>query len=124
MKTIKLTLMLSFIFFSMQIFSQNNQAKTPQERTDNQLKAMTKNCNLTKEQTPKVEQILLNSNTKREELRGTKPTQKGEIVEKLKAISEEEDAQLKAVLTSAQYQKYVEMKEKQKERMKERQETK
>jgi len=120
MRTIKLTLLLSFILFSIQIFSQNNQPKTPQERTENQLKRMTRTCNLTKEQTSKVEKILLNTNTKMEEIRAMKPTYKGERLEKMKAVNEEQDTQLKAVLTAEQYQIYIDAKEVQKEKAKER----
>ena len=116
--------MLSLMIFGMQVFSQNNQARTPQERTENQLKGITKACNLTKEQTPKVEKILLNSNTKMDELRTAKPTEKGGRMEKMKAIGEEQDTQLKAVLTAEQYQKYLDMKAARKEKMKERPENK
>ncbi len=120
MKTIKLMLMMSFIFIGTTIFAQNNQQRTPQERTENQLKGINKACNLTKEQMPKVEKILLNSNTKMEELRTAKPAYKGERMEKMKVISDEQDAQLKAFLTPEQYQKYLTMKEQQKEKAKER----
>ena len=124
MKRIKITLLLSLMIFGMQVFSQNNQTRTPQERTENQLKGINKACNLTKEQTPKVEKILLNSNIKMDELRTVKPAYKGERVEKMKAIGEEQDTQLKTVLTADQYLKYLDMKAARKEKMKERQENK
>ena len=105
---------MNFVFISTIIFSQNNQKRTPQERTENQLKGINKACNLTKEQMPKDEKILLNSNTKLEEVKTMKPTYKGERVDKIKAIIEEQDTQLKAILTPEQYEKYLALKEKQK----------
>ena len=124
MKRIKIALMLTLMMFGLQVFSQNNQTRTPQERTQNQLKGINKACNLTKEQTPKVEKILLNTNTKIDELKSVKPTYKGERLDKMKAINEEQEAQLKSVLTVEQYQKYLDMKEARKEKIKERRENK
>ena len=67
---------------------------------------------------------MLNTNTKIDELRSVKPTYKGERLDKMKAINEEQEAQLKSVLTVEQYQKYLDMKEARKEKIKERRENK
>jgi len=108
MKTIKFTLMLSLILFSIQIFSQN---KSPQERATNQTRNITKTCGLSKDQQPRVEQILLTSIEKMDALKEQQTTQKEKHQQEIKSINDREDMDMRATLTPDQYQKYITAKE-------------
>ncbi|MFZ4740895.1 MAG: hypothetical protein ACOYLE_06995 [Bacteroidales bacterium] len=94
--------------------------KTPEERAKRQLKAINKECSLNNEQRVKVEQILLNTQTKIATLKSTKPTQKGEKIKELKTINDNQTAEIAKILSPEQYVKYQALVEKQKEKIRNR----
>lgn len=121
MKTFKLSVFVLILFISNVIFAQQEMqnTKTPEERAKNQTKIMTKACNLTEDQQLSVEKVLLNTILKLKELRSVKPTKRGERLAEIQAVKENQNAEIKKILSEEQYIKYLEIIEKQKERIKE-----
>lgn len=121
MKTFKLSIFVLILFISNVIFAQQEMqnSKTPEERAKNQTKILTKACNLTEDQQLSVEKVLLNSILKLKELRSVKPTKRGERLAEIQAVKENQNAEIKKILSEEQYIKYLEIIEKQKERIKE-----
>ena len=91
--------------------------KTPEERAKRQLKGINKECNLNNEQSAKVEQILLNTQTKLANLKSTKPTQKGDKIKEFKAIIDKQNDEVAKILSPEQNIKYQALLEKQKEKI-------
>ncbi|MGV3503927.1 MAG: hypothetical protein ACO1O1_09465 [Adhaeribacter sp.] len=80
---------------------------TPEERAGRMTEAMTKQFNLTADQSSKIKPILLARAAEQTELR--KKYQGGDrkvAMEEFKKLSEKYNAQIKAVLTAEQYAKY------------------
>ena len=121
MKTFKLSVFVLILLISNVIFAQKEMqnAKTPEERAKNQTKILTKACNLTEDQQLNVEKVLLNSILKLKELRSVKPTKRGERLAEIQAVKENQNTEIKKILSEEQYNKYLEVLEKQKERIKE-----
>lgn len=121
MKTFKLSVFVLILLISNVIFAQQEMqnSKTPEERAKNQTKILTKACNLTEDQQLSVEKVLLNTILKLKELRSVKPTKRGERLAEIQAVKENQDAEIKKILSEDQYKKYLEVVEKQKERIKE-----
>lgn len=120
MKTLKFIGLILFLFISNFTFSQQEvqNTKTPEERAKNQTKILTKACNLTEDQQLNVEKVLLNSIEKLKVLRSTKPTKRGEKLAEIQAVKDNQNAEIKKLLSDEQYQKYLEILEKQKEKIK------
>lgn len=121
MKTFKLSVFVLILFISNVIFAQQEMqnSKTPEERAKNQTKILTKACNFTEDQQLSVEKVLLNSILKLKDLRSVKPTKRGERLAEIQAVKENQNAEIKKILSEEQYIKYLEIIEKQKERIKE-----
>lgn len=121
MKTFKLSVFVLILFISNVIFAQQEMqnSKTPEERAKNQTKILTKACNLTEDQQLSVEKVLLNTILKLKDLRSVKPTKRGERLAEIQAVKENQNAEIKKILSEEQYIKYLEIIEKQKERIKE-----
>lgn len=122
MRTLKILGMITLVFFSYLSEAQigEKSIKTPEERAKNQTKAITKVCSLSDEQQIKVEQLILNSIIKLDEIRSAKPTQRGEKMKDLQAIKEKQNTEIKQILTPEQFVKYQELVEKQKEKLQDR----
>jgi len=122
MKTLKFIGIFAFILIANQLKAQDfeNQTKSSEERAANQTKAIAKFCNLTTDQQLKVEKILLNTNNQLKELKMKKPTQRAEKLKEIQAIKESQNSEIKQILSAEQYQKYMELLEKQKEKLRER----
>ncbi|MCX6232392.1 MAG: hypothetical protein NTZ33_12710 [Bacteroidetes bacterium] len=123
MKTIKLATILCLLMSAISVFSQpetERVRKTPEEKLKMQLNAINKECNLSNEQSVKVEKILSNSQQELQALRDKKPAQRGERLIEAKTIADKQNEEIKKVLTAEQFTKYTALLEKQKEKMRER----
>lgn len=120
MKTLKFIGLILFLFISNFTFAQQEvqNTKTPEERAKNQTKILTKACNLTEDQQLNVEKVLLSSIEKIKVLRLTKPTKRGEKLAEIQVVKDNQNAEIKKLLSDEQYQKYLEILEKQKEKIK------
>jgi len=123
MKTIKLAVVLCFLLSGMHSFAQPQPEKvrrSPEEKLKMQLNAINRECNLNKEQSVKVEQILLQSQQELQALREKKHAQRGDRLIEAKAIADKQNDEVKKVLTTEQFTKYTALIEKQKEKLRER----
>ncbi len=122
MRTLKIVGIIAILLFNFQLKAQDQDKikKTPEEKAKNQTKAINKVCNLTDEQFPKVEKIILTSNLKLNELKSNKPTQRGEKIKEFQAIKENQDAEMKQILSSEQFMKYQKLLNEQIEKIRER----
>lgn len=121
MKTLKFIGLILILFISNFTFAQQEMqnTKTPEERAKNQTKILTKACNLTQDQQLNVEKVLLVSIVKLKELRSTKPTKRGDKFAEIQVIKDNQNTEIKKIISEEQYQKYLETIEKQKEKIKE-----
>jgi hypothetical protein len=122
MRTLKIVGIIAILLFNFQLKAQDQEKikKTPEEKAKNQTKAINKVCNLTDEQFPKVEKIILNSNLKLNELKSSKPTQRGQKIKEFQAIKENQDAEMKQILSPEQFVKYQKLLNEQLEKIRER----
>jgi hypothetical protein len=122
MRTLKIVGIIAILLFNFQLKAQDQEKikKTPEEKAKNQTKAINKVCNLTDEQFPKVEKIILNSNLKLNELKSSKPTQRGQKIKEFQAIKENQDAEMKQILSPEQFVKYQKLLNEQIEKIRER----
>jgi len=123
MKTIKLAVVLCILCSVMHSFAQTEPERarrTPEEKVKMQLNAINRECNLNKEQSAKVEQILTDSQKELQALREKKPAQRGDRLIEAKAIADKQSDEVKKVLTPEQFTKYTALIEKQKEKLRER----
>ena len=122
MRTLKIVGIIAILLFNFQLKAQDQDKikKTPEEKAKNQTKAINKVCNLTDEQFPKVEKIILTSNFKLNELKSNKPTQRGEKIKEFQAIKENQDAEMKQILSPEQFVKYQKLLNEQIEKIRER----
>lgn len=120
MKTLRFVGLILILLISNFTFSQQEMqnTKSPEERAKNQTKFLAKACNLTEDQQLNVEKVLLNSIEKLKVLRSTKPTKRGEKLAEIQAVKDNQNAEIKKLLSDEQYQKYLEILEKQKEKIK------
>ena len=118
MRVLKTVTVIALLIVNFSAIAQQTEkyGKTPEERAKRQLKAINKECSLNNEQSVKVEQILLNTQTKLATLKSTKPTQKGEKIKELKVINDNQAAEIAKILSPEQYIKYQALVEKQKRR--------
>ena len=94
--------------------------KTPEERAKRELKAIQKECNLSNEQSVKVEQILVTTQNKLAIVKASKPAQRGDRLKEMKTIGEDQNTEMAKVLSPEQYTKYQALIEKQKEKIRNR----
>ena len=94
--------------------------KTPEERAKRELKAIQKECNLSNEQSVKVEQILVTTQNKLAIVKASKPAQRGDRLKEMKTIGEEQNTEMAKILSPEQYTKYQALIEKQKEKIRNR----
>ena len=122
MRVLKTVTVIALLIVNFSAIAQQTEkyGKTPEERAKRQLKAINKECSLNNEQSVKVEQILLNTQTKLATLKSTKPTQKGEKIKELKVINDNQAAEIAKILSPEQYIKYQALVEKQKEKIRNR----
>ncbi len=122
MRTLKIVGIIAILLFNFQLKAQDQDKikKTPEEKAKNQTKAINKVCNLTDEQFPKVEKIILTSNLKLNELKSSKPTQRGQKIKEFQAIKENQDAEMKQILSPEQFVKYQKLLNEQIEKIRER----
>lgn len=114
-----LILVMSMLIAMVASAQDSSKSQTPEERAERLTRQMEKRLSLTPEQIPQVKAIHLEAAKKKEELKAD--TTKGPDKKvKMEAIEKTRDEKLKAVLTSEQYNKYIEGKEKMKERRKEK----
>jgi hypothetical protein len=123
MNTIKLTAVLCLLMTFTSAFSQSQTErvkKTPEERVKMQLNAINRECNLSNEQSVKVEKILSNSQQELQALKDKKPAQRGDRLIEAKTIADKQNEEIKKVLTAEQFTKYTALMDKQKEKLRER----
>ena len=122
MRLLKTLTVIALLIVNFSVFAQQVEKydKTPEEKAKQHLKAINKECSLTNDQSIKVEQVLLNTQTKLEALKSSKPTQKGEKIKELKAISDNQTVEISKILSPEQYVKYQALVEKQKEKIRNR----
>lgn len=120
MKNLKILLVFA-LFFSMVcgVSAQRQRGGDPAKRIEKRMKKMAKHLNLTADQETKVKAILIESAKKGRELKNSGVSRK-EKRQKKKALRQETDTKLAAVLSPEQMKKFNEMKQKQKERRKQR----
>jgi len=114
--------LLSSAFTVSKITSQVNdfkQKKTPEERAQNFSERLSKGLSLTSEQQNKVYDIMLSHATQADQIR-TNETSKETRKEQLKNLRQSTDSQIQSVLTDEQIQKYNELKQKMKEKRKQK----
>ncbi len=123
MKTIKfksavvMMFVLSCLLVSTQLFAQEKQRKTPEERASMLTDKMKKDLNLTDDQYKSVYDINLKYAKQNEEAFKNAQS-KDEKIKIIKASEEAKDQELKGVLTDDQYTKYQLMKDQMKENAK------
>ncbi len=109
MKTILLSLLLTFISIGMQAQQKATLSKaTPDQKADEIVAKLKTDLGLTDEQVPKVKAISLeriNKNT--EAFKKIGPNDKARLLAANKKILGEWEAQLKGILTEDQYNKYL-----------------
>ncbi|NVN93673.1 MAG: hypothetical protein HXX18_00175 [Bacteroidetes bacterium] len=122
MRLLKALTVIALLIVNFSAFAQQTEknGKTPEEKAKQHLKAINKECSLTNDQSIKVEQVLLNTQTKLEALKSSKPTQKGEKIKELKAINDNQTTEISKILNPEQYVKYQALVEKQKEKIRNR----
>ncbi len=106
--------------FGQEAAATRGEPRPPEERAEAQTTRLTKALSLTAEQQPQVKAILLARDQKMAALRGTKPAVKGEKMRQAKTIKDEADAEMKKVLSETQFQQYVQRREENAEKMKEK----
>ena len=119
MRVLKTVTIIALLIVNFSAIAQQAEkyGKTPEERAKRQLKAINKECSLNNEQSVKVEQILLNTQTKLATLKSTKPTQKGGKIKEFRAIIDKQSDEIAKILNPEQYVKYQALVEKQKEKI-------
>ena len=116
LNAIAMILMLTISFTAHSLQDEKTQ-KTPEEKAKRELKAIQKECNLSNEQSVKVEQILLTAQNKLAIVKASKPAQRGYRLKEMKTIGEEQNTEMAKVLSPEQYTKYQALIEKQKEKI-------
>lgn len=113
-----------FLFaITLQGFAQDKQAKerkTPEERARKQTELMTQQLGLTEAQVARISVINLEAAKKMEAARQKKAEQKKAKMEEMKAIRTDRENSYKAIMQPEQFAKYLEAKEKAKEKSKQR----
>lgn len=97
---------------------QQMQQRTPRERAQNQTRMMQKNLGLTDDQNKKVYDIILKYAQQADNARNEAPGR--DRRQEMKEIQNNKEADLKAVLTGEQFQKYQAYQQEMKEKMQER----
>ena len=106
--------------FGQEAAATRGEPRPPEERAEAQTSRLTKALSLTAEQQTQVKAILLARDQKAAALRGTKPAVKGEKMRQAKAIKDETDAEMKKVLSEAQFQQYTQRQDENMEKMREK----
>lgn len=106
--------------FGQEAAATRGEPRPPEERAEAQTSRLTKALSLTAEQQTQVKAILLARDQKAASLRGTKPAVKGEKMRQAKAIKDETDAEMKKVLSEAQFQQYTQRQDENMEKMREK----
>jgi protein CpxP len=109
--------------FFQTVFSQttvNNKAKerTPEQRADMHVKKMTQDLSLTSDQVPKVKALMLDKIQKMDAIKAkySNSTDKKAMHQEMKAMHDQKETELKAILTPEQYTKHVQMREQEKQK--------
>jgi Spy/CpxP family protein refolding chaperone len=113
---------LPFILFCFQAFSQNVRGKSPEERAEMMMQSLKSSVSLTEEQVSTIKSIQMESLLKLDALR-TKVRASGnpgQAREEMKKLTEANEADIKAVLTPEQSEKYSAWLSKRKEEMRNR----
>lgn len=92
------------------------QNQTPEQKTDNQLKRMTKALSLSADQATQVKPILMEINQKRDALRDA--TDKRAAMKDMRDFVMGQDEKMKKILSAEQFTKYEDMKENARDNMK------
>jgi periplasmic protein CpxP/Spy len=92
------------------------QNQTPEQRTENQLKRMTKALSLTAEQATQVKPLLMELNQKRDAVRDA--PNKRAAMKDMRDMVMAQDEQMKKILSAEQFTKYEDMRDDMKEKMK------
>lgn len=122
-KTRILSVLLSFAILFMagqnlkaQDFKQDKQKKTPEERARLHTEKMTKNLELTNDQSTQVYDIMYSQATQVDALRNNKDITKESRKEQMKAIFQDSDSKLQGIFSKEQTEKWNKWKEKKKEK--------
>jgi protein CpxP len=129
MKKIILSAMLAIfcqVAFCQTSYSQNRthhaqgKNRTPEERASMRVKKMTQDLALTSDQATKVKAIILDRMQKFDAIRAkyATATDKKPMHQEMKALNDQKESELKAVLTPEQYAKHVQIREAQKQKRK------
>jgi len=87
--------------------AQDKERKTPQERAQIRTERLAKELELTPDQKAKVEAINLKFADQAEAVRAEREAERAEMRKEGKAVRDAHDAEMKAVLTPAQYAKWT-----------------
>ena len=114
-------MLLSLIFLVQFMYAQEK-GKSNEEKATQRTNHLTKELTLSTDQQGKVKAILLDKMQKMDAIRAkyASATDKKEMHQEVKAVRDEEDAELTRILNTAQKTKYNEMKEAAKDKKKEK----
>jgi periplasmic protein CpxP/Spy len=91
------------------------QNQTPEQKTDNQLKRMTKALSLSADQATQIKPMLMELNQKRDAMRDA--PDKRAAMKDMRDMVMAQDEQMKKILSAEQFTKYEDMREDMKDRM-------
>jgi len=111
----KLLILCSFFLLTQFAFAQKD-GKSNEEKATHKTEHLTKELNLTAEQQTKVKAIILDKLGKMDVIRAkyASASDKSGMHKEVKVVRDQEDAELKRILTPAQITKYEEAKEEKK----------
>ena len=118
MKNLAKFILVLTVIFTSSVASAQMQKRTPQERAQNQVQWMQKNLALTDDQSKKAYDIILRSARQVDNARNA-PAGSGKKQD-MQGIQNNRDAEMKAILSGDQYQKYQVHVQEIQEKMKER----
>ena len=120
----KMNLLAILLMMSVSLFAQSNDStemarRTPEERAKMQTARLTKELTLTADQSPKVQAIVLDRIQKTDQLRAQKSGDRRQNFTQIKAINDDYNTKMKALLTADQYTKFQAMQQDNRGKMRE-----
>ena len=113
----------ALLFIALNSYAQPGQRgskQTPEQRAEIQTKKMNKDLILTQTQFPKIKEINLKYAKKFGEIRRNNQGNREVMRNKMKNLYSAKNAELKKVLTAAQYEKYIKLEEERRKNRKNR----
>ena len=110
-------ILITTLFCGISVFSQQT-IKSPEERAQKLAAIVSKKLELNSGQSDKIYGVFLAQAQQFDELRANKPASKDELRQSVMNIRNQTDSQMQTILSSEQYQKFQDLKQKFRERLK------